>query len=113
MSDQERIEVIRSVVVDCIQYSRTGCTWGHEADIKFLLEKYDELKTQNAKLIEARDLSAIASATLSDESCAKNEHIDELVKALRALYVGDYRNVSEWTVRQQAADVLAKYGGEK
>lgn len=43
MSDKERIAVIRRTVENCIKYSLSSCTWGHEADIKFLLEQYDAL----------------------------------------------------------------------
>lgn len=44
---------------------------------------YDALAAELAKMIKARELSAEASATLRDESIAKNERIRALEAALR------------------------------
>lgn len=47
-------------------------------------DDYDALTVMHAKLLKARDLSAIASATMRDESVAKSKRIAELEAVLRS-----------------------------
>lgn len=62
----ERIEVIRRTVADCMKHSvNNACTWGHEADIQFLLEQYDRLNAQWEKA--ARLLNEFRPVTGTDE----------------------------------------------
>jgi len=50
---EERLAVIRKTVEDCLKFSpRNACTWGHEADILFLLEQVDALRALLTELID-------------------------------------------------------------
>jgi hypothetical protein len=52
LNDIERIALIRRTYEDCLKHSpNNACTWGHEADIKFLIERHDALA---AELAEAK-----------------------------------------------------------
>ena len=69
-----RLETIRRTYEDCLKYSpNNACTWGHEADIKFLIERHDALA---AELAEAkRGAHKIVKSMM---------HADGEAKALRA-----------------------------
>jgi len=50
---EERIGIIRKTIADCLKFSpRNACTWGHEADIMFLLEQVDALRALLTELID-------------------------------------------------------------